>query len=106
MRVRHAEPQSMSRAEVLATPIGSLADFWLGLRCALPCTKIAYVPLKLRAARNGTALKLGDALKRLRCNHCGVAPVSASLTDHTNDSDQGGQRSRIACSLSDASKGR
>jgi hypothetical protein len=45
------------------------------------------------AARNGTALKLGDALKRMRCDHCGVAPVSASLTDHTNDSDQGGQRS-------------
>jgi hypothetical protein len=84
----------MSRADFLKAPIGSLTDFWLGLRCASPCTKVAYVPLKLMAARKGAALKLGDALKRLRCDHCGVAPVSASLTDHTNDSDQGGQRAR------------
>jgi hypothetical protein len=56
-------------------------------------TKIAYVPLKLMAARNGASLKLGDALKRLRCDRCGGEPVSASLTDHTNDGDQGGQRS-------------
>jgi hypothetical protein len=89
--VHHVPPKS--RAEFLAAPIGSLTDFWLGLRCALPCTKVAYVPLKLMAARNGTALKLGEALKRFRCDHCGGAPTSASLTDHTNDSDQGGQRS-------------
>jgi hypothetical protein len=54
----------MSRADFLAAPIGMLTDFWLGLRCALPCTKIAYVPLKLMAARKGAALKLGDAVKR------------------------------------------
>jgi hypothetical protein len=89
----------MLRDEFLAAPIGELTDFWLGLRCGPPCTKVAYVPLKLMAARNGAGLKLGDALKRLRCEHCGAAPASGSITDHPNDGDEGGERSSWALEL-------
>jgi hypothetical protein len=84
----------MSRAEFLAAPLESLTGFWLALRCVTPCTKVAYVPLKLMAARHGGRLTLGDALKRLRCGYCAARAASASITDHPNDSDHGGQRAR------------
>jgi hypothetical protein len=83
----------MSRDEFLAAPLGRLIDWWLRLHCGEGCSKVVCFPLKLMAARNGVRLKLGAALNRLRCEHCGAAPASAALTDHPNDSDQGGLRS-------------
>ena len=55
--------------------------------------RVVYCPLKLMAARHGNGRRLGDVLKRLRCEHCGAAPGRVSVTDHPNDGDEGGQSS-------------
>jgi hypothetical protein len=34
--------------------------------------------------------RLGDVLKRLRCEYCRAAPSTVSITDHPNDGDEGG----------------
>jgi hypothetical protein len=86
-------PPPLSRDAFFNERLSSLSAFWLGIRCAPPCTRVVYCPLKLMSARHGNARLLSDVLKRLRCEYCRAAPGKVSITDHPNDGNEGGQRS-------------
>lgn len=74
-----------SRDVLLVTPIGELADWWIGVRCTDRCNRPAYLPLRLMAARHGGRLLLRSVLQRLRCQVCATPPGKVWLTDHPID---------------------
>lgn len=83
-----------SRERALSAKLTALRDTWIAIRCPAPCTRVTYYPVNLLVARGFGRLTLEAVLRRLRCKHCGAQPSTATLTDHPNDGDTGGQRAQ------------
>lgn len=80
-----------TREQLLASTVGQHLGCWLGIRCG-GCTKSAYIPLKLMAAKHGAHRRLDRVVARLRCAHCRSRPATVWLVDYPIENcDNGGR---------------
>ena len=63
---------------ILELPLRTIEDTWLALRC---CFGTVYLPILALSRRHGSECLLGDAMVRLRCQHCHEMPVGFALVD-------------------------
>jgi hypothetical protein len=84
-----------SRHALLATPIGELAECWVGVRCTDQCNRTSYIPLQLMAAKRGRRERLQDLVSKLRCEYCKTPPSSTWLVDYPVENSEHGGRAAM-----------
>lgn len=76
----HNRSPSKIRADVLAVPLDVYRGWMLEVDCGGPCPRGRIYRIEALARHHGDR-KVGEVIRRFRCQVCGAGPIKVTLTE-------------------------
>jgi hypothetical protein len=73
--------------------LSAVHEFWLELDFG--CGRVVYVPVRRLLRRYKRSIRVRDVVRRARCAHCGIWPISAAIVE-TPDGQAEGRTNALA----------
>lgn len=73
--------------------LSAVHEFWLELDFG--CGRVVYIPLRRLLRRYKPSVRLREVVRRARCEHCSLRPISAAIVE-TPDGQAEGRTNALA----------